>query len=72
MISHVVLGDVAAERSATLRLQAEEFRQAKKADSARAERRPDARSQMRWRRGVVASADLGRSSRRSTRPTRTV
>ena len=55
MISHVVLGDVAAERSATLRLQAEEFRQAKKADSARAERRPDAGSRMLWwwrRRGI--------------------
>jgi len=60
MISHVVLGDVAAERSATLRLQAEEFRQAKKADSARAERRPDARSQMRWwwRRGVSRPRSL--------------
>ena len=58
MISHVVLGDVAAERSATLRLQAEEFRQAKKADSARAERRRDARSQMRWRRGVSRPRSL--------------
>ena len=57
MISHVVLGDVAAER---LRLQAEEFRQAKKADSARAERRRDARSQMRWwwRRGVSRPRSL--------------
>ena len=53
MISHVVLGDVAAERSATLRLQAEEFRRAKKADSARAERRRDAGSRMPWwRRGI--------------------
>ena len=49
MISHVVLGDVAAERSATLRLQAEEFRQARKADSARAERRRDVGSRMPWR-----------------------
>jgi len=60
MISHVVLGDVAAERSATLRLQAEEFRQAKQADSARAERRRDAGSQMRWwwRRGVSRPRSL--------------
>jgi len=61
MISHVVLGDVAAERSATLRLQAEEFRQAKKADSARAERRRDAGSWMPWRwwrRGVSRPRSL--------------
>ena len=61
MISHVVLGDVAAERSATLRLQAEEFRQAKKADSARAERRPDAGSRMPWwwrRRGISRPRSL--------------
>ena len=61
MISHVVLGDVAAERSATLRLQAEEFRQAKKADSAHAERRPDAGSRMPWRwwrRGVSRPRSL--------------
>ena len=48
MISHVVLGDVAAERSATLRLQAEEFRQAKQADSAREERRRNAGSRLPW------------------------
>jgi len=55
MISHVVLGDVAAERSAMLRLQAEEFRRAKKADSARTERNRDAGSRMPWwwrRRGI--------------------
>jgi hypothetical protein len=48
MISHVVLGNVAAERSATLRVQAEEFRRARKADSSRAERRRDAGSRMPW------------------------
>ena len=60
MISHVVLGDVAAERSATLRLQAEEFRRAKKAASARAERRLDAGSRMPWwwRRGVSRPRSL--------------
>jgi hypothetical protein len=61
MISHVVLGDVAAERSATLRLQAEEFRRAKKADSARAERRRDAGSGMPWwwwRRGISRPRSL--------------
>jgi len=61
MISHVVLGDVAAERSARLRLQAEEFRQAKKADSARAERRRDAGSRIPWRwwrRGVSRPRSL--------------
>jgi hypothetical protein len=61
MISHVVLGNVAAERSATLRLQAEEFRQAKQAASARAERRRDAGSWMPWRwwrRGVSRPRSL--------------
>ena len=60
MISHVVLGDVAAERSATLRLQAEEFRQAKKADSARTERPLEARSRMPWwwRRGTSGPRSL--------------
>ena len=33
MISHVVLSDVASERSQTLRLQADEFRQARTAVS---------------------------------------
>jgi hypothetical protein len=60
MISHVVLGNVAAERSATLRLQAEEFRRARKADSARAERRRDAGSRMPWwwRRGISRPRSL--------------
>ena len=60
MISHVVLGNVAAERSATLRLQAEEFRRAKKADSARAEHRRDAGSRMPWwwRRGISRPRSL--------------
>ena len=60
MISHVVLGDVAAERSARLRLQAEEFRRARKADSARTERPLDARSRMPWwwRRGVSRPRSL--------------
>ena len=60
MISHVVLGDVAAERSATLRLQAEEFRRANKADSARTERRLDAGSRMPWwwRRGISRPRSL--------------
>jgi hypothetical protein len=61
MISHVVLGDVAAERSAMLRLQAEEFRRAKKADSARTERNRDAGSRMPWwwwRRGISRHRSL--------------
>jgi hypothetical protein len=60
MISHVVLGDIAAERSATLRLQAEELRRAKKADSARAERRRDAGSRTAWwwRRGISRPRSL--------------
>ena len=61
MISHVVLGDVAAEWSAMLRLQAEEFRRAKKADSARTERHRDAGSRMPWwwwRRGISRPRSL--------------
>ena len=61
MISHVVLGDVAFERSATLRLQAEEFRRAKKADSARTERNRDAGSRTPWwwwRRGISRPRSL--------------
>jgi len=54
MISHVVLSDVASERSQTLRLQADEFRQARTAVSARGQRRRDARWRMPWwwRRGI--------------------
>jgi hypothetical protein len=69
MISHVVLGDVAAERSATLRLQAEEFRRRRRI---RLVRNVVAMPDRECHGGVVASADLGRSSRRSTRDPRTV
>jgi hypothetical protein len=60
MISHVVLGHAASERYQTLRLQADEFRQAKTVDSARAERRRDARSRMPrwWRRGISRPRSL--------------
>ena len=60
MISHVVLGDVASERSQALRRQADEFRQAKTADSVRAERRRDTGSRMPawWRRGISRPRSL--------------
>lgn len=59
MINHGMLGNVAAERSRELRLQAEDFRQAKMARPDRVKGRPGTRPRMSWwRRGISRPRSL--------------